>query len=160
MAPRTRSVGARRRSKGSAVPDLMVALREAEIRARIRRAREEAGLTRDQLADLLTVHWRTVENYEKKTTPWALLDKIAAVTGKRVEWLLHGDDVEAVASNGDRLERIERAIQENHELLTAVGDAIADQKLDELRRRLEALRSREAEDEDRSGGEADQPPGG
>lgn len=95
------------------VPDLMAKLREAEIRARIRQAREEAGLSRETMADLLTVHWRTVENYEKKTTPWGQLDKIASITDKPVEWLLHGEGgTRVTVDDGDRLSRIESLLEQ------------------------------------------------
>jgi phage terminase Nu1 subunit (DNA packaging protein) len=63
------------------------------------------------MADLLTVHWRTVENYEKKTTPWSSMDKIAEVTGTSVQWLLHGKNTVEL-EDGDRLERIENLLME------------------------------------------------
>lgn len=78
-------------------------LDRAAICQRIGHAREEAGLTQPELAELLhpSVHWRTVQTWEsvkQPRVPWDRLDEIARVTGKTKEWLLHGDtDVEAHA---------------------------------------------------------------
>lgn len=80
-----------------AVPDLMAKLREAEIRLRLREAREHAGLSREKLADILTVHRKSIENYEKQRVPWSLLNAWAAATGTSVEYLIHG---ETGSSNG------------------------------------------------------------
>lgn len=90
-----------------AVPDLMAKLREAEIRVRLREAREEAGLSRDKMADLLTVHRKSIENYEKERVPWGLMNVWAEATGTSVEWLLHGKRDTTQAMDDDRLERVE-----------------------------------------------------
>jgi len=71
------------------------------IRSRIREARKAAGLTQSELADALEVHKRTVENYERFRTPdYRMLNKIATVTNRPLEWFLHG----AGASEDDRLD--------------------------------------------------------
>lgn len=68
-----------------------------EIGARIAQARKEAGLTQDELADILSVVTRTVQNYEAGATkPYTHLRAIADTTGRSVEWLLHGEPDELV----------------------------------------------------------------
>jgi transcriptional regulator with XRE-family HTH domain len=70
---------------------LMGQLQEAEIRARIKAARKEAGLSQSKLAELLGVIPRTVQNYENDHVPWNRIRDIADITGKSTKWLLHGD---------------------------------------------------------------------
>lgn len=102
---------ATKQADASTVPDLMAHIEEAEVRARIQRARKEAGLSQPQLAELLEVITRTVQNYEATdgkngTVPWEKLNQIAEITGKSVGWLLHGDDDE-IAMLTTRLEEFE-----------------------------------------------------
>jgi transcriptional regulator with XRE-family HTH domain len=70
-----------------------------EIGARIKRAREEKGLRQEDLADLINVSTRTIQGYEAgETSQYRRLKAIGEVTGRPVEWFLHGDrpeDVEA-----------------------------------------------------------------
>lgn len=75
---------------------------------RIRQARTEAGLTQDELSDLVGVGMRQIQYYEAGTSnPYRTLRRIAEATRRDVGWLLHGDPpmggegegaVEAVAS--------------------------------------------------------------
>lgn len=81
----------------------MSELERAAIMARIKQARTQAGLTQDELADLLNVQQRTIANYESIRVPWRYLDKIAEVTGVSQEWLIHG---ERPAANGDLTEEL------------------------------------------------------
>jgi transcriptional regulator with XRE-family HTH domain len=72
----------------------MAELDRAAISLRIAEAREQAGLTQPELADLLEVHWRTVQEWEsprKDVVPWKRLDEIARAAGVTRDWLLHGD---------------------------------------------------------------------
>lgn len=64
---------------------------ELEICRRIKDARKQAGFSQDEMADLLHVIKRTVQNYEKDRVPWRHLRKIAKLTNTSEEWLLHGD---------------------------------------------------------------------
>jgi transcriptional regulator with XRE-family HTH domain len=81
---------------------LLVAQLDPEgIRARIREARKAAGLTQQEMADALEVHKRTVENYERFRVPdYKMLNQIARVTDRPLEWFLHGAGV----SEDDRLD--------------------------------------------------------
>lgn len=76
---------------------------EREICARIVRARELAGLTQPELANLIGVTERTVRNYESGRVPWGLLNKIADVTGTTRTWLVDGPS---------QLDRIEAKIDQ------------------------------------------------
>lgn len=93
------------------VPDLMAELQEAEIRARIKRARKEAGLSQTELADLLAVIPRTVQNYENDHVPWNRIRDIAEITAQSTRWLLHGDTDEQLGDDDAQLERLDRIEQ-------------------------------------------------
>jgi transcriptional regulator with XRE-family HTH domain len=69
---------------------VMDELQEAEISARIKQARKEAGLTQTEFAELLEVIPRTVQNYESGRVPYPRMKQIADITGKSIRWLLHG----------------------------------------------------------------------
>lgn len=71
-----------------------------EIGDRIRQARERAGLRQEDLADLIEMSTRQVQNYEAgESKQYGKLKAIAGATGVTVEWLLHGDP-EAPEPNG------------------------------------------------------------
>ena len=73
---------------GEYVAALMAELSRAAIAQRIARARKQSGLTQNELADLMHVHYRTVQDWEspkKDATPWDRLDELAAVTGDQSE---------------------------------------------------------------------------
>lgn len=58
---------------------------------RIKQARVEAGLTQDQLADIIGVGMRQIQYYEAdESDPYRKIGKIAEATGKSLGWLLHG----------------------------------------------------------------------
>ena len=82
----------------------------AAISTRLKAAREEAGVTQEEMADILSVHVRSIQDYERpslKTVPFDRLDEWAAATGKTKTWLLQGD--EAVES--DRLANLEARLE-------------------------------------------------
>jgi transcriptional regulator with XRE-family HTH domain len=112
---------------GEYVAALMAELSRAGIAQRIATAREQAGLTQPELAEVMHVHYRTVQDWEspkKQATPWDRLDELAAVTGVRKEWLLHGELEEAVpdaATLHRRLSDLEGAVEQTRE---DVGEAI------------------------------------
>lgn len=91
----------------------MAQLQEAEIRARLWQARDQAGISRKRMADLLQVHEKSVENYEKERVPWALINAWAKVTGTSVEWLMHGRETNNDETNGS-------------ETLTEIRDLLVD----------------------------------
>jgi transcriptional regulator with XRE-family HTH domain len=82
---------------------LAVALDRLEIKRRIAEARDEAGLTQEELGDALSppVHFRTVQTWESlrnDNVPFKRIAQIAMVTGKSSEWLLHGEAGEPVVA--------------------------------------------------------------
>jgi transcriptional regulator with XRE-family HTH domain len=110
--------------------------------ARIREARMEAGLTQDELSDLVGVGKRQIQYYESgESNPYRTLRRIAEATGRSVGWFLRGDAPTelAVEELAERLDAVE-AGQER------VEAALAEQRvlLDELLRRLPKARSARA----------------
>lgn len=101
----------------------MAELDRAAISIRIAQAREEAGLTQPELAELMEppVHMRSVQDWESPrndTVPFRRLDQIARATRVTKEWLLHGDDpatltlAERLALLIDRLEKVAKRLEE------------------------------------------------
>lgn len=112
---------------------LMQQFAAREIGERIALARKEAGaMTQQQLAELLNVSTRSVQDYEAGTTiPWPYFQRLETIFKHSMMWFLHGDEdgqpaevqrllqelsesVDRLAeSQGlmlDRLERIESAL--------------------------------------------------
>lgn len=115
----------KRGAPGGDTPDLMAELQEIQIRQRLREAREQAGLSRERLADLLTVHVNSIRNYETKRTPWTLMNAWGQATGKSLEWLLHGQE-SSQPGDAQQLDRIEILLTEiRDQLAVAVGGARA-----------------------------------
>jgi transcriptional regulator with XRE-family HTH domain len=76
-----------------------------DLGRRIKAAREEAGLTQPELADLIGLSMRQVQNLEAGVSkPYKHIREIAEATGKSIEWLLHGDNV--TPGSEDRLREI------------------------------------------------------
>jgi len=112
---------------GEYVATLMAELSRAGIAQRIAAAREQAGLTQPELADLMHVHYRTVQDWEsqkKQATPWDRIDELAAVTGVSRNSLLHGE-AEAAVPNAEslasRLATVEGLVEQTRE---DVGEAL------------------------------------
>lgn len=78
--------------RGNKTERRMSELERLAICARIKQARQQAGLTQEELADLLHVRQRTIHNYETDRVPWRLVSQIAEATGVTSQWLLHGDE--------------------------------------------------------------------
>lgn len=112
---------------------LMRELDSAGIRQRIRQARKAIGMTQQDLADVLQVHKRTIENYENvRVPPWKEFEALASALDVSVGWLLHGDEatepnaaavVERLAVLEEAQERVEELLRE---LLRRLPEAPAD----------------------------------
>lgn len=108
------------------------------IRRRIRQARDEAGLTQQELADLLGVHKRTVENYENVRVPWRALPQLETVLNRPVGWFLRGDADESAVS--------EEVLRLLHEINDNVGELARqgverDRRLNRMDETLRLLRA-------------------
>lgn len=115
---------------GEYVASLMAELSRVGIAQRIQQARQQAGLTQQELADALHVHRNTVQNWEsqkKPITPWDQLGEIANWTQVSRDWLIHGDHQEADPRDALRVRVVDslRGLEESQE------DVLA--KLDEYR---------------------------
>lgn len=99
---------------------------------RIAQARRDAGLTQDQLADLIGVKMRQVQNYEAgDSDPYRKISQIAAATAVSVEWLRRGGPREEPAGVGEELRRLQGEVREIRALLEerlppAEDDPVAD----------------------------------
>jgi transcriptional regulator with XRE-family HTH domain len=65
-----------------------------DIGERIALARRQAGaMTQEQLAELLNVSTRSVQDYEAGATiPWKHFQRLEIIFEKPLGWFLHGDD--------------------------------------------------------------------
>lgn len=105
-----------------------------EIGARIQQARERAGLRQEDLAELLGVATRTIQNYEGGATKqYAKLRQIAALIGTTPEWLLHGD-APSTEATPDQMEIVQTQLadlrQDMQRLLALVESQRADPSQD------------------------------
>jgi transcriptional regulator with XRE-family HTH domain len=104
----------------------------AAVQRRIRNAREGAGLSVQQLADLVEHHPNTVKNWEGRggdpSIPYREIDRIAEALNVTPLWILWGskalvtmDATELLEDVRDSLRRIERTliaalVEEGHEV--------------------------------------------
>lgn len=68
---------------------------QKEIGARIAQARKEqgAGMTQEQLAELLNVSSRSVQDYEAGLTiPWKHFQRLEEIFKTPMSWFLHGEE--------------------------------------------------------------------
>lgn len=105
---------------------LMQQFEQQAIGARIAQARkEQGGMTQEQLADLLNVSKRSVQEYEAgNVVPWKHFQQMATILKRPVEWFLHGEDdpagtpaalvaalQEIDSSLGERLAQLEATVE-------------------------------------------------
>ena len=104
---------------------------QREVGARIAEARRHAGLTQRELAGMLDVTVRTVQNYEAGVAvPYRHLRTIESLGHKRPGWILDGGD------NDDLLATIwalHDAMERHHELMLS--------QLEEMRQHTTRLRA-------------------
>lgn len=98
-----------------------------EIGARIAKAREEAGLRQEDLADLVELSTRQVQNLEAGVSkPYKHLKAIAEVTNRPFDWFLHGDEEKPQLPPGlqEQLADAVEALAEVAPRLAAVADRL------------------------------------
>lgn len=118
-----------------------------EIGARIAAARKQAGaMTQDELADLLGVTMRSVQNYESgDTIPWRHFKRLEEIFQCPLEWFLHGDEAAKSPSDVDALlrqalgERADEQDRQHEEVMAAISE------LAEQLRAIAADRARQLE---------------
>lgn len=93
---------------------LMAQLEAREIGARIQQARNERGLTQDELAELADVSVRALQTWESgKVIPYRHFRDLARLLKKQEEWFLYGEPEPAEdADVAERLGRIEQILEE------------------------------------------------
>lgn len=120
---------------------------QAEICARIRQSRVEAGMTLEEMSDALGVTQRAYWNYEHNRVPFRRLSEVAEITGTTQGWLLRGDDSRELPSGlvrdvAEGVTELERSQVASHA------------KLDEILARLARLEARLSPGEDAHPGRA------
>lgn len=77
---------------------LMQQFAAKEIGTRIAQARREhAAMTQEQLAELLDVSTRSVQDYERgETIPWKHFKRLETIFQRDLDWFLHGEPIERV----------------------------------------------------------------
>lgn len=113
------------RTVASITFDLMARLDLALVGQRIREARRGLDLTQDDLAEIVGVHKRTIENWERgQTKPFDRIDDLAEGLGVSIVWLLHGIDPSTPPAEGGRTQILEQG-RENAERIDAMAEAVA-----------------------------------
>jgi transcriptional regulator with XRE-family HTH domain len=112
--------------------ELMARINRAAIKLRLKESLAQSGLKQHEMADILHVHVRSVEDYvspKNNTVPFDRLDEWGAATGVSTEWLLHGDaapirDPLDRAQLADLVERLGRLVTllEEERKAAAQGD--------------------------------------
>ena len=102
---------------------LLVSQFEARaIGERIARARHDAGLTQEEMAELASFSKRSLQDYEAGVTiPYRHMREIGTITNKPVEWFLYGDDPE-VSDLANRVDQVQEQLDEVLELLRGTPD--------------------------------------
>ncbi len=96
---------------------------QKEIGQRIALARKEAGgMTQEQLAELLNVSTRSVQDYEAgETVPWKHFQLLEEIFRKPLGWFLHGEEATQPAAEDAVFEgRLERLEGLSHQVLDTV----------------------------------------
>jgi transcriptional regulator with XRE-family HTH domain len=105
---------------------LLSVFEPVDIGARIATARKEAGLTQEELADLVGVSTRSLQGYEAgEVVPYRHMARLSEVTRREVAWLLHGDDPTSAAPADLRRvvrEEVASALAHVEELLERLAD--------------------------------------
>jgi transcriptional regulator with XRE-family HTH domain len=103
-----------------------------EIGERLAQARNEAGLTQEEAADLVGVATRSLQGYEYgDVVPYKKMRALAEVYKKPVAWLLHGDpqlpesDVTPVQLEA-ALERVEAVHEDVRRAVLLLESLVAD----------------------------------
>lgn len=92
-----------------------------EVGQRIAQARNEAGLTQEQLAEMASFSKRSLQDYETGVTiPYKHMREISRLLSREVEWFLHG----SAPVPDDRLEALEERVTGRLEDLTAAVEAL------------------------------------
>lgn len=117
------------------------------IGGRIAMARDEAGLTQEELAEMASFSKRSLQDYEAGTTiPYRHMREISALLNREVPWFLHGEP-EQDEGVADMLESIHVRLEALEGKTETYGEASA-KSLDALARDVRALTRRIARRDD------------
>jgi transcriptional regulator with XRE-family HTH domain len=89
---------------------LMTQFEAKAIGSRIALARDEAGLTQEQLAEISSFSKRSLQDYESgKTIPYKHMREISELLNREVPWFLHGEP-SIERGLGEQLEAIRQCL--------------------------------------------------
>ena len=98
---------------------------EEGIGRRLAQARKEAGLTQEQLAELVGVTPRSIQGYEAgKVVPYRHLKRLEEITGKAPSWFLRNEP-EAGALNPEVADRLVALVERVAAEAQRLADAAA-----------------------------------
>jgi transcriptional regulator with XRE-family HTH domain len=110
-----------------------------EIGGRIALARNERGLTQDQLTELSTFSKRALQGWEAGANiPYRNMQELSLLLGRPVEWFLHGESPD----EDDGLPRLELRLAELSDAVSALAQQFQEAteavltRLQEIERRL------------------------
>lgn len=103
---------------------LLVSQFEAQaIGERIAKARKEAGLTQEEMAELASFSKRSLQDYEAGITiPYRHMREIGAITKKPVEWFLYGAEDPTPGDLNKRVDQLQEQLEEVLALLREPND--------------------------------------
>lgn len=107
--------------------DLMTRLQTAQVAGRMRTARIEAGLTQEQMAELIGVHKRVIENVENNRLvkgPYQYINAWSDVSNWSVRRLLHGEATQP-DEDDDGMADLRLYVERLAEELGEMGEAVA-----------------------------------
>lgn len=115
---------------------LMSQLAKKDIGGRIALARNEKGLTQEQLSDLSSFSVRALQTWEAgQVVPYRQMQEISRLLARPVDWFLHGEQPASEESSVElRLEELAEAV---NALRAQFGEAVSASLL-----RLEAIERR------------------
>jgi transcriptional regulator with XRE-family HTH domain len=97
-----------------------------DVGKRIVQARRRVGMTGRELADALDVSERSLRDYESGATiPWKHFARLETITGRSLEWFLHGREPRDRAA--------EKAAEQHRQvmrMMQALADSLRDLRVD------------------------------
>lgn len=122
----------------------MSQLQAREIGARIALARNEAGLTQEEVTELATFSKRSLQDYEAgNTIPYRHMQEISRLLNRPVEWFLHGEKQVPEGSESPIEFRLAELVAAVDAMARQVeeGSRLVSLRLERLERRLQETTS-------------------
>lgn len=113
---------------------LMAQFEAQEIGARIQQARNEKGITQEELAEMASFSKRSLQEYEAgRTIPYRQLRELGRLLERPTEWFLYGDDAGTNGPAAARLEEVLGAVEALREEVREVRGLVEELREDPAR---------------------------